>query len=164
MIKQRAGRIINIASVIGLIGNAGQTNYAARKAGLIGFTKSVARELASRGITFNVVWPGFIETDMTAGLKEELRAGVLKQIPLGSFGQPRPDCGRGGVSGQPGGALHHGPGVGRGRRHGDVNESKVAGRATVLRHLRVDICRSTLDPRPPTKTFDSGLTILPFMA
>ena len=88
LIKQRSGRIINVASVIGLIGNAGQCNYAASKAGLIGFNKSVARELASRGITANVLAPGFIETDMTAGLKEELRAGVLKQIPLGSFGQP----------------------------------------------------------------------------
>ena len=88
LIKQRSGRIINVASVIGLIGNAGQSNYAASKAGLIGFTKSVARELASRGITANALAPGFIETDMTAVLKEELRAGVLKQIPLGSFGQP----------------------------------------------------------------------------
>src|SRR5712691_8279096 len=88
LLKQRAGRIINIASVIGLIGNAGQCNYAASKAALIGFTKSVARELASRGITVNAVAPGFIETDMTAGLKAELRADVLKSIPLGSFGQP----------------------------------------------------------------------------
>jgi 3-oxoacyl-[acyl-carrier protein] reductase len=88
MIKQRSGRIVNIASVIGLIGNAGQCNYAASKAGLIGFTKSVARELASRGITVNVIAPGFIETDMTAGLKEELRAGVRRGIPLGSFGVP----------------------------------------------------------------------------
>jgi len=88
LLKQRSGRIINVASVIGLIGNAGQCNYAASKAGLIGFTKSVAREMASRGITANVIAPGFIETDMTSELKEELRAGVLKGIPLGSFGQP----------------------------------------------------------------------------
>jgi 3-oxoacyl-[acyl-carrier protein] reductase len=88
LLKQRSGRIINVASVIGLIGNAGQCNYAASKAGLIGLTKSAARELASRGITVNVLAPGFIETDMTSGLKEDLRATVLKQIPLGSFGQP----------------------------------------------------------------------------
>jgi 3-oxoacyl-[acyl-carrier protein] reductase len=87
-LKQRSGRIINIASVIGLIGNAGQANYAASKAGLIGFTKSVARELASRGITANVLAPGFIETDMTAVLKDDLKAELLKQIPLGSLGQP----------------------------------------------------------------------------
>ncbi len=86
-VKQRAGRIINVASVIGLIGNAGQCNYAASKAGLIGFTKSVARELASRGITVNALAPGFITTDMTAGLTEELKAGVLRQIPLGRFGE-----------------------------------------------------------------------------
>ncbi len=86
-LKQRSGRIINIASVIGLIGNAGQANYAASKAGLIGFTKSIARELASRGITVNAIAPGFIETDMTAALKEETKAELLKQIPLQSFGQ-----------------------------------------------------------------------------
>ena len=88
LLKQRSGRIINVASVIGLVGNAGQCNYAASKAGLIGFTKSVAREMASRGITANALAPGFIETDMTAELKEELRAAVLKGIPLGSFGLP----------------------------------------------------------------------------
>ena len=87
MLKQRAGRIINVASVIGLIGNAGQCNYAASKAGLIGFTQSVAREFAGRGVTVNAIAPGFIETDMTSELKPELREGVLKQIPLGSFGQ-----------------------------------------------------------------------------
>lgn len=87
-IKQRSGRIINVASVIGLIGNAGQCNYAASKAGLIGFTKSTARELASRGITVNALAPGFIDTDMTAALNEELRAELLKKIPLNSFGQP----------------------------------------------------------------------------
>jgi len=86
MMKARAGRIINISSVIGLIGNAGQCNYAASKAGLIGFTQSVAKELASRGITVNAIAPGFIETDMTSELKPEMREAILKQIPLGSFG------------------------------------------------------------------------------
>ena len=87
MIKQRSGRIISISSVIGLIGNAGQCNYAASKAGLIGFTQSTARELASRGITVNAIAPGFIETDMTAVLNEPMKAELLKRIPLGSFGQ-----------------------------------------------------------------------------
>jgi 3-oxoacyl-[acyl-carrier protein] reductase len=87
MLKQQSGRIINIASVIALIGNAGQCNYAASKAGLIGFTKSAAREFASRGVTVNAIAPGFIETDMTAELKPETREQILKQIPLGCFGQ-----------------------------------------------------------------------------
>ena len=87
-LKQRAGRIINVASIIGLIGNAGQCNYAASKAALIGFTKSVARELASRGITANALAPGFIETDMTAGLGEEVRKELLRKIPLNALGQP----------------------------------------------------------------------------
>ncbi len=85
-LKQRAGRIINIASVIGLIGNAGQCNYAASKAALIGFTKSAAKELASRGITVNAIAPGFIETDMTAVIKDDMKAELLKQIPLGALG------------------------------------------------------------------------------
>jgi 3-oxoacyl-[acyl-carrier protein] reductase len=88
MVKQRAGRIINISSVIGLMGNAGQANYAASKAGLIGFTKSVAKEFASRGITCNVVCPGFIETDMTKDLGEDLRKKLLERIPLQRLGQP----------------------------------------------------------------------------
>ena len=84
--KQRAGRIINISSVIGLIGNPGQCNYAASKAGLIGFTQSVARELAGRGVTVNAIAPGFIETDMTSELNAELKAAILKQVPMGKFG------------------------------------------------------------------------------
>ena len=87
-LKQRSGRIINVASVIGLIGNAGQCNYAASKAALIGFTKSVAREFGSRGITANALAPGFIETDMTAGLKPEQRAEIMKGVPLARLGQP----------------------------------------------------------------------------
>lgn len=88
MTKQRFGRIINITSVIGLIGNAGQANYAAAKAGIIGFTKSTAREMASRGITVNAIAPGFIETEMTDALNEETRKAILATIPLGRFGQP----------------------------------------------------------------------------
>ena len=120
MLKARAGRIINISSVIGLIGNAGQCNYAASKAGLIGFTQSVARELASRGITVNAIAPGFIETDMTAELK---RGNAREHFEADSAGQLRVGgghCGRGVVSGQPGGALRHRPGVDGGRRDGDV--------------------------------------------
>ena len=88
LLKQRAGRIINIASIIGLIGNAGQCNYAASKAALFGFTKSVARELGSRGITCNAIAPGFIDTDMTAVLDEKSRAALLERIPLNALGKP----------------------------------------------------------------------------
>ena len=88
MMKRRSGRIINIASIVGLIGNKGQTNYAASKAGLIGLTKSVAREFASRGILANVVAPGFIDTDMTAAMTPEARATLSGQIPLERLGAP----------------------------------------------------------------------------
>jgi 3-oxoacyl-[acyl-carrier protein] reductase len=88
MMKRRSGRIINISSVVGLTGNKGQANYAASKAGLVGLTKAVARELASRGILVNVLAPGYIETDMTAALPEAAREGLLGQIALGRLGQP----------------------------------------------------------------------------
>ena len=88
MVKQRYGRIVNITSVVGLTGNAGQANYAASKAGLIGFTKAVAREVASRSITVNAVAPGFIETDMTAAITPEARDSMSGGIPLGRLGQP----------------------------------------------------------------------------
>lgn len=88
MIKQHSGRIVNIASIIGIIGNAGQANYAASKAGIIGFTKSAAKELAGRGINVNAIAPGFIDTEMTAKLPEDVRQKMLAQIPRGRFGQP----------------------------------------------------------------------------
>jgi 3-oxoacyl-[acyl-carrier protein] reductase len=88
MMKRRAGRIINVTSVVGITGNKGQANYAASKAGLIGFTKSVAKEYASRGILANCVAPGFIDTDMTAALPQEARDALLSQIALGRLGQP----------------------------------------------------------------------------
>jgi 3-oxoacyl-[acyl-carrier protein] reductase len=87
MIKQRSGRIINITSVAGITGNAGQANYSASKAGLIGLTKTLARELASRGITVNAVAPGFIVTDMTDVLSDEVKKAILPRIPLGKFGE-----------------------------------------------------------------------------
>jgi 3-oxoacyl-[acyl-carrier protein] reductase len=88
MMKRRAGRIINVSSIVGLTGNKGQANYAASKAGLIGFTKSVAKEYASRGVLANCIAPGFIETDMTAALPDEARATLLQDIALGRLGRP----------------------------------------------------------------------------
>lgn len=88
MVKQRYGRIINITSVVGEMGNSGQTNYAASKAGIIGFTKAAAREMASRSVTVNAVSPGFIQTDITNNLPEEIRNQYIEKIPLGRFGSP----------------------------------------------------------------------------
>ena len=88
MLKQRWGRIVSVASIVGVTGNAGQSNYAAAKGGLIAFTKSVAREMATRGITANAVAPGFIDTDMTRGLSDDVRRDLLHKIPCGRFGTP----------------------------------------------------------------------------
>lgn len=88
MLKNRWGRVVNISSIVGFIGNMGQVNYATTKAGLVGFTKSLAKELASRNVTVNAVAPGFIETDMTSVLPEDVKGAYLKNIPLGRFGKP----------------------------------------------------------------------------
>lgn len=88
MVKQRSGRIINVSSVVGVAGNAGQSNYAASKAGIIGFTKSLAKELSSRGILVNAIAPGFIETDMTSVLKDEVKTNIMNSIPLKREGKP----------------------------------------------------------------------------
>ena len=88
MMRQKSGKIINISSVVGLIGNAGQANYAASKAGIIGLTKSIAREVAKRGITVNAIAPGFIKTEMTANLSAQDQQNILEMIPIGSFGIP----------------------------------------------------------------------------
>jgi 3-oxoacyl-[acyl-carrier protein] reductase len=88
MVRARWGRIVNVSSVVGLLGNAGQANYAASKAGIIGFTKSVAREVAGRGITANVIAPGYVETELTGSLPESIKEQILGQVPVGRFGDP----------------------------------------------------------------------------
>ena len=88
MVRARWGRIVNVSSVVGLLGNAGQANYAASKAGIIGFTKSVAREIARRGITANVIAPGYVETELTGSLPESIKEQILGQVPVGRFGEP----------------------------------------------------------------------------
>ena len=105
MMKARKGRIVSITSVVGLTGNPGQANYAAAKAGIIGFTKSLAREVGSRGITVNAVAPGFIDTDMTRALAEAQRATLNAQIPLGRLGSAGRYCRGGGISCSPDGAY-----------------------------------------------------------
>jgi len=89
MVRARWGRIVNISSVVGLLGNAGQANYAASKAGIIGFTKSVAREVAGRGITVNAVAPGYVETELTGSLSENMKGQIMGQVPMGRFGKPQ---------------------------------------------------------------------------
>ena len=88
MVRARWGRIVNVSSVVGLLGNAGQANYAASKAGIIGFTKSVAREVAGRGITANAIAPGYVETELTGSLPESIKEQILGQVPVGRFGEP----------------------------------------------------------------------------
>jgi 3-oxoacyl-[acyl-carrier protein] reductase len=88
MVRARWGRIVNVSSVVGLLGNAGQANYAASKAGIIGFTKSVAREVAGRGITANAVAPGYVETELTSSLPQSIKEQILGQVPVGRFGEP----------------------------------------------------------------------------
>ena len=117
MMKARRGRIISIASIVGLTGNPGQANYAAAKAGIIGFTKSLAREVGSRNITANVIAPGFIDTDMTRALTEAQRAELERPGAPRQAGSTRRHCGGGRLPGFPGGSLHYGRNPARERRH-----------------------------------------------
>ena len=134
MLKARGGRIINITSVSGQAGQMGQANYSSAKAGLIGLTKATARELASRGITVNAVAPGFVVTELTQDLPQELKDELIRRTPLGRFGETDGDRGRGRVPGLGRGRLHHGPGARRRRRPGDdVVRPAAAGRGRAAR-------------------------------
>ncbi len=134
MVRQRWGRIINLSSIVGLRGNAGQTNYAASKAGLIGLTKSLARELASRNVTVNAVAPGFIDTDMTAALPEAVRTEMAKDIPAGRAGQPGGRGKRRGVLRRRTKQLSHRAGALCGRRHGNVKGEILYGKTQSRDH------------------------------
>ena len=123
MMKQRYGRIVNIASVVGESGNAGQANYVTSKAGLIGLTKALAQEMAAREITVNAVAPGFIDTDMTAVLTDELKEKTAGAGAAAAAGPARGDRGGRAVSGQRRGRLYHGPGAGRERRNVYVGQT-----------------------------------------
>ncbi len=131
MMKRRFGRIIGITSVVGVSGNAGQANYAASKAGMIGMTKALAREVASRSITVNCVAPGFIETAMTASLNDKQREAIVTTVPAGALGLARRSCRRCGISCERGSRLCHGPNAACQRRHGnDLNDVKALYRLT----------------------------------
>ncbi len=135
MLRQKSGRIINISSVSGILGNAGQANYSASKAGVIGLTKSAARELASRGITVNAVAPGFIKTEMTEVLSEQVQNHAKSQIPLGSFGKSG-RCGRSGlVSCIRQSRIYHRPGIECGWRYGNVEKENSMKRRVVVTGL-----------------------------
>ena len=116
MMKERRGRIVSLTSIVGLTGNAGQANYAAAKAGILGFTKSLAKEIASRGITVNAVAPGFIDTDMTRALNDEQRTALTAQVPMARLGTRRGHRRGRAVPVRPGRQLHHGRNPARQRR------------------------------------------------
>ena len=124
MMRQRYGRIVNISSVVGLHGNAGQANYAASKAGLIGLTKSLAKEYAARGVTVNAVAPGFIATDMTDAMTDAAKTATLAAIPAGRVGRPEEVAAAVAFLASPRRGLRHRPGAVRRRRHGHVRPKR----------------------------------------